>query len=878
MIWHSASSQQVLQELETNQYKGLTHAQASARLRRYGVNKLHDQKRRSFLQLFWTQFKSPTVLIVLAAAAVWLITGVLLQSTAGLFSAVAVAVICLLGALLGAVKEHSAEAGLDRLRVRAQSSARVLRAEQVMILPAAGLVPGDIVYLQAGDYVPADARLIQSDLLRCDESSLTGEPVSVAKDAAATLADITQLKDRANMVFSGCTVTDGTGVAVVTATGMATEKAKIASVVQDALRIQVPLQQRWRPAAHNLLLVAGAVGILLFILGMILTPGSLIDRLAATVMTCASLAAAAAPEAVAGAITVVLAVGMLRMARHHLLVRTLPTVETLGRVSVICADKTGTLTQNRMTVTALFDGQESLALREDTALSKRQKDLLLMAAMCCDADVIDRDGQEQWIGDHTEAGIVAAARRYGDTDKQTVDSLYPRLSLVPFDAERQLKTSVNMIDGHPVAVVKGAPDRVLALCAGADEQTVSQAARVMAEGALRVIGIAYKPLAEAPADPTAEELEHDLIFCGLLGLADPPAADVIRAVATARRAGIRVVMMTGDQEATAAAAARELGIGDGTTRLMTGDELDGLSDEELAQQVETVAVCVRMNAQQKQRFIAALQSHGHVVAATGGSVTDAQMLRTADVGCAIGTAGSDVARGAAEVTVTDDRFTTILGGIEAGRSLYENIRHTVCYAVGCFAALALTFLVGLLVFGQMPYDGPRLLWQNLVWTLLPALALGVERPAPGLMTRPGRPLEQGLFDRRSFVVALVQGALLAAAALVAYRVGLQTNAATAGTMAYLVLGSGAALSAFALRSTEPLVFIFSRRFNYWLLAAVPLCVILLLPVCQWSLLANMLGAAPLPHSLVGTAVLLAFAPVVVLEVIKLILRLVGKKA
>lgn len=746
MIWHSAPAHQVAEELNTNLYKGLTKEEANARLRRYGANTLRDKKRRSLFQILLSQLKSTTLLLVLAAAVVWFITGLLIHSR-NLWSALLVVGIALVSVVIGMIKESCAESALDSLRSRSQPSATVLRDGEQVMLPAAELVPGDVLVLTQGDYIPADARLIRSEQLRCDESTLTGEPVPVEKQAQEVLADIMPIEQRCNMVYSGCTVSHGNAMAVVTGTGMATEAAKIAAVVEDTLQITTPLQKQWKTTAAGIGTAAAAVSGLVFLLSMILSDGSLFDRFGNGFMTCAALAAAAIPESLAATVTVVLAVGVNRLVRRHLQVRSLPAVETLGKVSVICTDKTGTLTQNHMTMTCVFNGRQTVPLQQDTVLDASAKNLLLMGAMCCDADVQVKDGEELLIGDHTEAGIVAAVQQYASLDKATLDSMYPRLCSLAFDSRRQLKTSVNMIDGKPVAVVKGAPDIIISRCNQCDQKTAMEAARAMAKQALRVIGIAFKPLAEAPANPTEEALEHDLIFGGLVGLEDPPMPEAGKAIADAAAAGIKVVMMTGDHVSTAVSSARSMGIMTEDSSVITDDELASLTDSELDDLIERFAVYVRLSPENKQRVVASLQRKGYVVAVTGDRVEDAPVLRQADVGCAMGEAGTDVAKGAADVIVSDNRFATILAGINAGRGIYENICKAIRFALGFVVGLAVVMLMGLILWRELPLNAQQIMWLNLLVSTASVLPLGLERPARGLLHQRPR-TDDRIFNRK----------------------------------------------------------------------------------------------------------------------------------
>lgn len=878
MIWHSATAQQVAEELQTNVYKGLTSAEVADRLRRYGANALRDKKRRSLFQILLSQLKSTTLLVVLAAAAVWLITGLLLK-TQNYWGALVIFAIALLSVVIGMIQESVSESALDSLRNRSQPSATVLREGQTITLPATELVPGDILLLQEGDYIPADARLLQSNQLRCDESALTGEPVSVEKDADALLADIVPLEQRSNIIYSGCTVSHGNAKAAVVATGLASEAAKIAAVVDDSLQIVTPLQRQWKNTLGSIGKAAGIISGLVFILAMLLTDGSLFDRFANTFMTCAALAAAAIPEGLTATITVILAVGVQRMVRRKVLVRSLSAVETLGAVSIVCTDKTGTLTQNHMTMTHIFGGKELLTLQPDLVLNTPTKDLLLMGAMCCDADVKLHDGEELLIGDHTEAGIVAALQQYTGIDKQTVDSMYPRLCVLPFDSQRKLKTSVNMIDGKPVAVVKGAPDIIISRCNGCDQKTAIEASRAMAKQALRVIGIAFKPLTEAPANPTQAELEHDLIFGGLVGLADPPIPEAEQAVASAKTAGIKVVMMTGDHVSTAVASARSMGIMTQDTSVITNEELESLTDAELDDLIDRFTVYVRLLPDNKVRVLEALHRKGYVTAVTGDSVADVPALRMADIGCAMGNSGTDAAKGAAEITITDDNFATIIGGIRAGRGIYENVCKTIRFTLGCVLGLLLTMLAGIVCFQQLPFNAVQILWLHLLILSIPILTLGLEQPSPGLMTQPPRS-GSSILEGKKGMITLLQGLLLMGIAIGSFIIGRRAGAETAVTMAFGSFGFAELLCAFSARSPYSLMDFKQHCFNYWLFLGSAVAAGLLIAVMAVPSLRVIFGLVSLNAVQKRIVTIAAFVPFIVLELFKLpsFFRSFGKKS
>jgi Ca2+-transporting ATPase len=581
-------------------------------------------------------------------------------------------------------------------------------------------------------------------------------------------------------------------------------------------------------------------------------------------MTCVALAASAVPESLAATITTLLAVGVNRMVRHKMPVRSLSAVETLGKVSVICTDKTGTLTTNRMTMTQMYAGGHTISLDNETTLSEGEKDFLLMAAMCCDADVQVQDGKEKFIGDHTEAGIVAAVTKHANIDKLTVDSIYPRLCELPFDAYRKLKTSVNMINGKPVAVVKGAADIIISRCDKCDKEAVTKAAEDMAEQALRVIGIAFKPLHEVPANPTEEELEHNLIFGGLVGLEDPPIPETAAAIADAKAAGVRVVMMTGDQEATAIASALRLGIVKKTSGVVINDVLDTMTDEQLDQAINGFGVFVRLTPENKERVVASLQRVGHVVAVTGDRVEDAGVLRLADVGCAMGK-GAGVAQEAADVTVEDDNFATIMHGVGVGRGVYANICKTVRVTLGFVLGMGFMMLLSLLFGGGLPFNAVQIMWLNFLVATASVLPLGLELPAKNLLRQPPRTHDE-ILEKGSITKTLIHGGILAVCAFVAYQLGKETGSGS--TMAFLSLGFGQLLCAFSFRSEESLLNFKHHHFNWWLMLSTVLAMVSLVLVFTIPALSTLFGVTTLTAEQKTIVAVTSVAPFIVREIAK----------
>ena len=869
MIWHSATAQQVVEELATHPVNGLGQAEAAARLRKFGRNQVADPNRKTFWQVFAAQFKSPTLLILLLAAVAWIVAGLLLDSD-NLWGGLTIIFIGLLGALIDTVKHNRAERALDELRNRTHLTVKVMREGGLRRIPAWQVVPGDVMLLQEGDTIAADARLITADNLRCVQTAIGDvDAVAVEKAAVDGYTDIVPVERRANMVYAGSTVANGSATCVVVATGMHTESAKIALVVEDSLRITTPLQKEWRATARSIGAAAVAVSVLIFVLCMILAEGDPFERFGSAFMACAALATAAVPESMAATITTVLAVGVSRMVRQKALVRTLSSIETLGKVSVICTDKTGTLTQNDMTVTRIYTGGEIVNLDQTATVNKTTKDLLLMGAMCCDGFVASDMGNRWVVGDHTEAGIVAAAFRFVKLDKATLDSMYPRLCELPFDADRKLKTSVNLIDGRPVAVVKGAPDILISRCVGCDQKAALQAAGAMADKALRVIGIGYRFLDEVPTHPTHEELEYNLTFGCLVGLEDPPLPEIATAIADARNAGIRVVMMTGDQWETAVASAKQLGVITDESEVLTNDRLEQMTDQELQAVLPEIDLCVRLTADNKLRVVTALQQMGEVVAITGDRVEDAPALAAADVGCAMGQSGTDIARKAAHLTIDNDKFGTIMAAIGAGRGVYDNLGKAIRLALGFVLSMGVLMLIGLLGTGHLPLNGVQIMCLNLVVSVASVLPFALEKPTKGLLGRPPR-TDDSIFDKRTTVHSVIHASLLSVAAVIAYVIGYQAGGLAASTMAFAVLGFGQLLYGFCARSRYSLLAFRRHHFNLWLLLAAVAAGGLLVLILSVDGLNTVFGVTALTGGQITAVMLLSIMPFGVTEGLKLV--------
>ena len=793
--WHQKSAEAVLRELESDGKRGLTPGEAGRRLGRYGKNRLEQSKPPNWFLRLLGQLKDPMVLVLLGAA-------VLSLGASGgrdWLDAVIILIIVAANAGISLSQEDSAQRALEALRKLSAPLARVIRGGERLRVTAEDLVPGDVIELEAGDLVPADARILSGAGLRCDESAMTGESAPVSKEAEALLDPDTPLAERRNLVLSATVVTAGRARCVVTATGMDTEVGRIAGMLLGGEGGETPLQARMGEVSRTLSFLCLCLCAVMFGIGALLH-----RDLLELFLTAVSLAVAAIPEGLPAVVTIVLALGVQRMVKRGAIIKRLPAVETLGCAGVICSDKTGTLTQNKMTVTRVW-----------LPRPERKELALTAAALCNDARLrYDGRGGPVCTGDPTEVALVELAAREG-VDKNELEQRFPRRGELPFDAQRKRMSTLHpRKEGGFRLMVKGAPDVLLNLCRmdPAARRAAQEANEAMAAQALRVLGVAYRDLEFLPKTLSAETLEQGLTFLGLMGMMDPPRPQVREAVEQCFAAGIRPVMITGDHKLTALAVARELEIFRPGDLALTGEDLDFLPQEVLEEDVERFSVYARVTPEHKMRIVRAWQARGKVVAMTGDGVNDAPALKAADIGCAMGEAGTDVAKGAADQILTDDDFSTIVRAVEEGRGIYANIRKAIHYLLSCnIGEILCIFLATVWNFAQMPLLPVQLLWLNLVTDSLPALALGVEPVEEGIMTRPPREARAPLFDRAFSLRLLWQGAMVGLLTLGAYGLGYllpgpAEPGAAANTMAFAALTFSQLFHAFDVRSEDRSLF------------------------------------------------------------------------
>ena len=862
LIFHNAAEQDVLQELHSDRTAGLTENQVQEMCRQYGENKLREKKKKTNFQRFLDQFKDAMILILIAAAVISFAIACVEGEPKEFFEPALILLIVILNAIVGVMQESKAEKALDALKNLSAPHARVIRDGTEKVIDAAELVPGDIIRLEAGDFVPADGRLLRSVSLKSEESALTGESVPSEKDADIIVDENAPLGDRGNMVFSGCSVTYGTATAVVTATGMNTEMGKIANLLDNEDDGQTPLQKKLAQLGKYLGVLALAACAIIFVVGIANDIPAL-----EIFMTAVSLAVSAIPEGLPAIVTIVLSIGVQRMVKKNAVIRRLPAVETLGSASVICSDKTGTLTQNRMTLVKAYTDESHHIEDISTQNSDDVRRLLQYGTLCCDGSVIFHEKEERHIGDPTETAIVLAAYKNG-LPKDELNKACPRLAEIPFDSERKLMTTVNRINGKNTVIVKGAFDVMASCCIAGDLDTARQVNTGMSSDALRVLAIGYKEIEKVPDNPESEQMEKDLTFLGLVGMIDPPRPEAKEAVSVCRNAGIRPVMITGDHVITASAIAKELGILKPGDRAVTGKELDAMTDQELDFQVENISVYARVSPENKIRIVKAWQRKGQVVSMTGDGVNDAPALKAADIGCAMGITGTDVAKGAADMTLTDDNFATIVDAVREGRAIYANIKKVVGFLLGTNIGEVITVFVAMLLWHKSPLLSMQLLMINLVTDSLPAIALGMEPVESDIMDRKPRPKDEGLFAHGFGVRTVLQGVMFGILSLIAFYLGDSMTGQLEGgqTMTFMVLALSQVVQAFNMRSEHSLfkIGVFTNHKLNWAALASAVLIVLVM----FTPLSALFGLIQLSGKLYLIGLGLILTPVLVMELSK----------
>ena len=884
-----ASAEEVLEEQSTSAASGLTAAEAQSRLASVGPNKLDEEEKTPMWKRFFEQMGDPMVIMLLVAAAISVITGFIQGEPEWADAAIILSVV-ILNSVLGVIQEAKSEQALEALQEMSAAQSKVIRDGKMVHMASSELVPGDVVLLEAGDSVPADCRVIESASMKIEEAALTGESVPVEKHAdVISLAEGTDdvpLGDRKNMCYMGSTVVYGRGRAVVVGTGMNTEMGKIASALTSAKKELTPLQMKLNELSGILTKLVLAICVIIFAVDIVRHFGELGSNPAMmldTFMVAVSLAVAAIPEGLVAVVTIVLSMGVTKMSRRQAIIRKMTAVETLGCTQIICSDKTGTLTQNKMTVV-----KHELAADEDKFLAGM--------ALCSDAKYDDEKGEA--VGEPTECALVNDAAKAGMTD---LDSQRPRIGEAPFDSGRKMMSVVvKDVDGDYEQFTKGAPDVVIGLCTHVydngqvveltDErrEQILAANKAMADQALRVLALANRTYAEAPTDFSPEALEHDLVFCGLSGMIDPVRPEVTAAIVEAKEAGIRPVMITGDHIDTAVAIAKDLGIVEDASQAITGAELDKISDEDFKTRVTEISVYARVQPEHKARIVDAWKSLGNIVAMTGDGVNDAPSIKRADIGVGMGITGTDVTKNVADMVLADDNFATIINAVEEGRRIYDNIRKVIQFLLSANIAEVLSVFVATLI-GFTIFQPVQLLWINLITDSLPALALGMEEAEGDVMKRKPRKASDGVFAGGMGIDIAFQGVVITILVLASFFAGMyfhngaiELSMLTDGiadpegvTMAFITLSMVEIFHSFNMRSRRASIFSMKTQ-NKWLWGAAALAVVLTVVPVEVDFLAEVFGFMTLDPIALFTALGLAFLIIPLMEIYKAVMRRVEK--
>jgi P-type Ca2+ transporter type 2C len=861
--WHLLSAAAAAQQLHVDPAAGLRPAEVEQRTAQYGANELHEGRRRGPMLMLLEQFTDFMILVLIAAA---IISGLVGDPP----DAITIVIIVLLNGIIGFLQEYRAERAVAALKKMAAPTATVRRAGQLQSLPATQLVPGDIVLLEAGNVIPADLRLIESARLKIDEAALTGESVPIEKTDGKLSAAELSIGDRCNMAYKGTLVTYGRGCGVVVATGMDTELGKIATLLSATADRKTPLQKRLTQFGQRLALAAIGICVIVFVVGLLRGV-----PLVLMFLTAVSLAVAAIPEALPAVVTVSLALGARRMVRQHALIRRLPAVETLGSVTYICSDKTGTLTQNQMRVVQLLLGVQLTTPDDTDPVSELHR--LFHTALALNNDAIT-DDQGAMRGDPTEVALYRAAAAAG-YQRAALEATTPRVAEIPFDAERKRMTTLHRQGGAVIAFTKGAPETVLAACtSGAPASIPLIASRVlaraetMAADGLRVLAIAYRSWPAMPAELTPSAVEDDLSFLGLVGLIDPARPEARGAVAVCQSAGITPVMITGDHPATARTIAAQLGLIADDGEVLTGQQLGALSMQEFEERVEHIRVYARVAPEQKIKIVKALQERGEFVAMTGDGVNDAPALKQADIGVAMGVTGTDVAREAAHMILLDDNFATIVAAVREGRRIFDNTRKFIRYAVTCNSGEIWTIFLAPFLGLPIPLLPIHILWINLVTDGLPGVALAAEPHEKGIMQRPPRPPAESIFAHGMWQHILWVGLLMAGASLLTQAWAYYTGMAHWQTMVFTVLSLSQMGHVLAIRSETQSLFRQGLWSNMPLLGAVVLTIVLQLLTVYWPPAHAIFKTETLSAGEVALCLALSAVVFVAVEIEKLLVR------
>ena len=894
--WFNKSKEEVEKELQTDLTKGLTNEEVQKRREKYGLNELKAKKKKTLFQKFLDQFKDFSIIVLIIAAIVSGIVGV--AEGEGITDTIIILIVVIVNAIIGVSQEARAEKSLEALQKLTDHASKVIRNGEVTVVPAKELVPGDIVILDTGDYIPADLRIIEAVNLKSQESSLTGESVPVEKTTEKVEEAEVGIGDRVNMLFSSSLVTYGRGKGIVVETGMTTEVGKIAGMLDNTEEQITPLQEKLNKLGKTLGIAALAICVVIFIIGLLQGKEAI-----HMFMTAVSLAVAAIPEGLVAVSTIVLAIGVQKMVKKNAIVKKLPAVETLGSSTVICSDKTGTLTKNQMTVEKIFINGETKSVEEYKNSNSLDLEKLVYANMLCNDTKISNDGT--LTGDPTETALVDMGLKL-DFEPSIYDEM-PRIEEIPFDSDRKLMTTVNEVNGKYIVYTKGGVDELLARCNNyllkgeikEDLENYSKIVREkneeMAKEALRVLACGYKEIDHKPTKEEMENIENNLIFVGLVGMIDPPREEAKKAVEKCKTAGIKTVMITGDHKITAAAIAKQLGILENEDEAITGQELEKMTDEELEKNVRHYSVYARVSPEHKVRIVRAWQKNGEIVAMTGDGVNDSPALKQANIGCAMGIVGTDVAKEAADVILTDDNFATIVSAVEEGRRIYDNILKVIQFLlssnVGEIVVLFLAtlctplfaHLFGITDISHLEILLPiHILWINLVTDSLPALALAFDPANKDIMNRKPTKPGKGVFTKGMTWRVIYQGIMIGLLTLIAFMIGLgsttepidgltldESKIEVGQTMAFVTLALSELVHVFNVRNNKTSIFKTGIANNKKLLLAVLASAALMVIILAIPFLREVFSIPLLPTENIIELVILILAPIVIVEIFKL---------
>lgn len=868
-MWFSKTSETVLKELNSNISTGLSDEEAKKRLSEYGPNRLSTKKKKTLLQLFISQLADVMIYILFGAAIISAMVGEISDS-------IIILIVIFINAIIGVVQESKAEKALEALKELSTPKAIVKRGGELKEVPSEEVVLGDIVVIDAGRFIPADLRLIESANLKIDEAAFTGESVPADKDAMITIEkDNVTIGDQHNMAFMSTLATYGRGIGVVVGTSMDTQIGKIAKMIDEAEEDSTPLQKRLAQLGKTLGFAA------IFICGLIFVIALFQGRdMLEMFLTAISLAVAAIPEGLPAIVAIVLAMGVQRMIKENAIIRKLPAVETLGSVNIICSDKTGTLTQNKMTVTKFY-ADNSLLNIDNIELEKPSNKLLIHGMILCnDATYTEKSK----TGDPTEIALLEAGVKY-NLFKESLNEQFQRIDEIPFDSDRKLMTTVNKHEGGLKVFTKGAIDSILKISNKAllgedivdlnDEvrKSILKAADEMSDEALRVLACAYKEIDSS--NVSIDSLETNLIYVGMIGMIDPPRLEVRDSIKLCKSAGITPIMITGDYRNTAFAIAKELGIAESIDETISGDEIDRFTEETFNENIKDYKVFARVSPEHKVKIVKAFKSHGNIVSMTGDGVNDAPSLKTADIGVAMGITGTDVAKGAADMILTDDNFTTIVSAVEEGRNIYNNIRKSIIFLLSCNFGEIVTLFVAILLNWDTPLLPIHILWVNLITDSFPALSLGVDPGDKGVMNDPPRNPKESLFSGRFGVLLAINGAIMGALTLVAFRVGehlYPDSLMHAQTMAFVVLAVSQLFYSLSVRNPKKTLFEIGPLTNKYLLGAICLGILLQLAIISIPPIAEIFKVFTLTSRDWGFVILLSLIPFILNELIKILFR------